>query len=237
MDTIPAKVNVLSFKGKNDIPSNFYEHDIYYDGIKFNCVEQAYQHAKAVKCERMDIATRLLHLKTGYEQWRCARAVQVDDRWADERVNIMRKILRCKLRFVPQYRELLSKSTGTIVEAVPGDKFWSSGLNKREACMHDPSTYPGKNVMGQLHMEMRELLKQHARVQADFMTVVDLMDEHSVLEAVMTDQNKEDGTFLTVIGGNDEQLIHDAVRGKLVEKYSVITKDYLVWNCVESREV
>lgn len=235
MATIPDKFDVLSFKGKNDILSNFYEHDIYYGGIKFNCVEQAYQHTKAVMCERMDIATRLLHLKTGYEQWRCAKAVQVDDRWADERVNIMRKILRCKLSFVPQYRELLSKSTGTIVEAVPGDKFWSSGLNKREACTHDPSTYPGKNVMGQLHMEMRELLKQHARVQADFMTVVDLFDEHSVLEAVMTDQNDDDGTFLTVIGGNDEQLIHDAVCGKLVEKYSVITNDYLVRNLSESR--
>lgn len=229
MDTTAttAIFNVLAYaEGKHVIPSNFYAHDIHYNDMKFNCVEQAFQHAKAVMYERMDIATRLIHLKTGSEQRRCGKVVLVDDRWIDERVNIMREILRCKLHNVPQYGEWLAKTTEMIVEAVPYDQFWSSGLSKQEAIKSDPSTYPGKNVMGQLHIEMRNLLKQHQRQNADYMLIADLMCEHSVLEMVWTEE-KDDGTYKTVIAGNDKHMIHEVVRDKLAEEYSVVTEGYL----------
>ena len=36
----------------------------------------------------------------------------------------------------------------TIVEAVPGDNFWSCGLSKEEVGWWDPVNWPGRNIIG-----------------------------------------------------------------------------------------
>ena len=46
-------------------------------------------------------------------------------------------------------------------EAVPGDNFWSSGLSKDQIPWTRASNWPGRNIMGTLHMELREQLKNH----------------------------------------------------------------------------
>ena len=207
---------VMVFKGKTDILSNFYEFPIYYNGMCFNCVEQAYQHAKAVMYERMDIATQLLHLKTGYQQWRCAKRIKVDERWGEARVYIMRDILVQKLHCQESYRNLLLQTDAFIVEAVPGDKFWSCGLTKEEALRRNPSTYPGKNIMGQLHMEVREIAKQRERVEADFRA------------AALALAGCEEVTFINIGVGNqleifttNESLVCERLQGVVSEAYSV----------------
>ena len=53
-----------------------------------------------------------------------------------------------------------------IVEAVPGDNFWPCGLSKEEVGWWNPENWPGKNIMGNLHMELREEVKEVERNRA-----------------------------------------------------------------------
>ena len=48
-----------------------------------------------------------------------------------------------------------------IVEAVPGDVYWSCGLDKEAASKTDPKHFPGQNMLGKLYMEIRAEYRKH----------------------------------------------------------------------------
>ena len=72
----------------------------------------------------------------------------------------MKQIIRRKFECVPRYRHELMKAKLTIVEAVPGDNFWSCGLSKEEVGWWNPENWPGRNIMGNLHMELRDEVRR-----------------------------------------------------------------------------
>jgi len=143
------------FKGKNHILSNFYPCTFQHFGKTFCCVEQAYQYEKATMYGRQDIADEIMKLRSGYQIWMAAKKITVDDRWEKCRVNSMRSILISRMFGSLEYRKKLESIKGIIVEAVPGDKFWSAGLNADQVLTTPQADWPGENVMGRLHMEMR----------------------------------------------------------------------------------
>ena len=71
-------------------------------------------------------------------------------------LEVMRVIVRGKSKCVPEYRRELLKSDDIIVEAVHGDNYWSCGLRTHET----KKTGQEKNIMGQLHDELRRELQQ-----------------------------------------------------------------------------
>ena len=71
----------------------------------------------------------------------------------------MKSILKCKLECVLDYKQLLLNSKGVIVEAVVNEGFWSSGLSKEKVFQRKSDDWPGKNMLGKLHMELREELR------------------------------------------------------------------------------
>ena len=146
---------VECFKGKTHILSNFYPCRFQHFGKTFCCVEQAYQYEKAVMHGRQDIADEIMKLQSGYQIWLAAKKIKVADRWEKCCVNSMRSILTSRLFTSVEYRNKLESIQGIIVEAVPGDTFWSVGLNADQVLSTPQTEWPGENVMGRLHMEMR----------------------------------------------------------------------------------
>ena len=65
----------------------------------------------------------------------------------------MKNILSAKLDCVREYKSLMLNSKGLIVEAVPGERFWSCGLSKAD--VYQQRSWSGDNMMGKLHMELR----------------------------------------------------------------------------------
>ena len=73
----------------------------------------------------------------------------------------MKRLIRAKAEHCSEYRDLLMTSDEKIIaEAVPDDKYWSAGLSRADIVWCDRSDWPGENMMGSLHMELRAQLRQ-----------------------------------------------------------------------------
>ena len=80
-----------------------------------------------------------------------------EESWEEEKLEVMRAIIRAKAESVPEYRRELLKCD-VIVEAVYGDNYWSCGLKTHDVPWTNEKDWPG-NIMGQLHMKLCEELK------------------------------------------------------------------------------
>ena len=67
----------------------------------------------------------------------------------------MRAIIRAKAECVPEYRRELLKWDD---EAIHYANYWSCGLKTHDMPWANEKDWPGKNIMGQPHMKMREEL-------------------------------------------------------------------------------
>ena len=77
---------------------------------------------------------------------------------------LMKDMLYAKVRQVEEVKEdLLKTGQKAIVEAVPGDFFWSAGISKEAAENTHPDFYPGQNILGRLWMEIREELQKEVK--------------------------------------------------------------------------
>ena len=154
-----AEGGLVCFKGKGDVLSNFFPSKFRHSGMMVNCVEQAYQYEKAMMYGCYDVASGIMKEQSAFKMWLMAKQIQVDDRWLKSRVRIMRGILQSRLAQDATYRQKLLCCDGIIVEAVRGDVFWSSGLDGVDVVATPQAEWPGENVMGRLHMEMRHTLR------------------------------------------------------------------------------
>ena len=152
--------NITAFKGKNNVFSNFYLCPLLVYGRSFKSAEHAYQFLKA-KCYGKDqLAETISRQINAYFAKRLARNIQPDEGWDHIKIDVMRDILIAKEKCVPEYRQHLLEAMDTlIVEAVPGDTFWSCGLSKDQ--LKWTTHWPGKNIMGLLHMERAIAMKAH----------------------------------------------------------------------------
>ena len=153
------KDDITYFKGAKDILSNFYSCNFKYEGFYYNCVEQAYQSAKAHKCGQDDIAVEIKLMTSGFQMWMAAKKIKNLDEWIGERVNVMRDIIQAKADYCVEYREKLLACDGLIVEAVTSDLFWAAGMDQKQLMKKDPSAWPGQNIMGGLHMKLRDSIR------------------------------------------------------------------------------
>ena len=105
------------------------------------------------------VASEIRESRSAGEAKRAGRKIITERNWDIAKLDIMRHIIRAKAQCVPEYGSELLRSNDIIVEAVPGDKFWSSGLSKEEVRWCSPENWPGMNMMGKLHIELRDEIK------------------------------------------------------------------------------
>lgn len=51
----------IAYRGRESIFSNFYPSPFEIDKTRFNCVEQFYQHSKAVACKNLERAQKIMN--------------------------------------------------------------------------------------------------------------------------------------------------------------------------------
>ena len=109
------------------------------------------------------------------------RKVHRFEKWENEKVGIMKSILKAKADQLEEVKdELLGTEDNIIAEAVVGDLFWSCGLTKEEASNTDPDHWPGQNVLGKLWMELRaEYREDEIKKKEAFTPVVRDKRKHS----------------------------------------------------------
>ncbi|KAI1697426.1 N-glycosidase [Ditylenchus destructor] len=74
----------------------------------------------------------------------------------------MKRALEAKFVQNKVLADRLIKTTNyVLIEANKDDQFWAVGLPVRHASLKNPEAWKGKNMLGQLLMELRERLKQN----------------------------------------------------------------------------
>lgn len=79
---------------------------------------------------------------------------KIAEAWHDEKINVMKEILRAKAKQHEDVQDALRRSGGRkIIENSPVDAFWGAGPDNK-----------GKNMVGKIWMEIRiEYKKHHGR--------------------------------------------------------------------------
>ena len=154
------------FRGYKYVLSNFYYCKLVIDGEKFNSSEKAYQVMKAKFHQVKDVEEELMKCDFVSQVKKISEKIKVSAEWIDKRVEVMRKILRAKADQCPTYRKKLLSCKGKIVEAIRGDLFWSAGLDEQDLKNRPMESWPGQNVLGQLHMEIRDELQEFLLTQS-----------------------------------------------------------------------
>ena len=157
--------NITTFMGEKESFSNFYPCSINVFDQQFQSAEHAYQYMKAKHHGMDDLAETIKRQQRACGTKQLAKdVIKVQDSWKAVRVDMMRSIIKAKAEQVDEYRrDLLTSGKNIIAEAVPGEFFWSCGLSKES--IKQPEDWPGKNMMGKLHMELREKLWQPSSVK------------------------------------------------------------------------
>ena len=152
--------NAQVFAGTRDKLSSFYPCRVVLRGKEFPTAEHAYVHEKATQNNRSDIATTVLRTQNVLEVKKMSNKIVEGRTWKENKVKVMKAIVESKTRMNDEVRkELIESGVEEIGEAVIGQDYWGIGISKEAAAKTNPSKWPGKNILGNLYMELRENLK------------------------------------------------------------------------------
>ena len=128
--------------------------------------EQEYQRQQAKFCGNFELARTLENTTDPVQCRRLAHTRLTADsrkRWREsgECRSVLKRVLERKFAQNKEARgKLLATGTTFLMEAVPGDFFWSSGLDPRFATRVDPREAPGQNWTGLILMRVRDQLQK-----------------------------------------------------------------------------
>jgi ribA/ribD-fused uncharacterized protein len=153
----------IFFWGKDDVFSNFYYSPFKHRGILFKWSEQAIMYRKAKLFSADKIAEQILKAQTpkACKDLGRSRQIPFDEKiWQENRKRIYKEVLFDKFSSSETIKAQLTYTMDkTLVEASPFDKIWGIGLAEDHPDVENPSKWKGLNLLGEVLMEVREILK------------------------------------------------------------------------------
>ena len=153
------EIRFFTVKGKFALFSNFASTPLTINAKEYQTVEHYFQSAKFLETDQEYAeVVRLAETPLEAKKLGQSREHQIHPEWANSRkgegisVQIMRRALFSKALQNSGFKNLLlsTKNDEVLIEASPYDSFWGEGRNKT-----------GKNMLGKLLMELREMLRSH----------------------------------------------------------------------------
>jgi ribA/ribD-fused uncharacterized protein len=149
---------ILKFRGEFFFLSNFYPCKVEYEGVVYPSVENAYQASKTAPHRRrefVDISPK--------EAKKRGKKVPLLQGWEGRKVEIMKELVWKKFSQNEELKEKLLETGNAILTEgnTWGDEFW--GVNLRKKDESSPWSYKGKNMLGQILMEVREKLRNEEK--------------------------------------------------------------------------
>ncbi len=156
------------FKGHTCVMSNMYACPIKYLGKDFSSTEHAYQWKKAVDIGSDDIADLILKARDGYAAKTLSHQLdrgKVTQWKLTSSVNVMKELINCKFNQVKVFRDACLDSGDAILMEATWDYFWGIGLLADQARNCKKERIPGKNVLGNIIMKVRDDYKAGVKGQ------------------------------------------------------------------------
>ena len=161
VDSTTETDSQIRFYGKNSCFSNFYRSPFVMRGIRFSCVEQAFQYGRACMANDYYTANQILSEPNPVVMKRLGKRfkAQSDDVLDKERA-IMAEAVELKFRADDSLNaKLLATHPKRILECNPYDKYYSTGLQSNNDQL-DQLNFPGKNHLGLILESVRDKLKK-----------------------------------------------------------------------------
>lgn len=151
-------------KEKNGHFSNWSEHSIIENDIYFRTLEHYIMYYKAMLMNDHVIANKIATDSTitvnQVKQLGKEISYFDPDLWDQNKRHIIKKGLLLKVDQHPELIDLLLETNNKMIaEASPYDKIWGIGISKTDPRALDPYKWPGKNILGEAWMEVRNFIK------------------------------------------------------------------------------
>lgn len=176
LDTIPENLTTkikeekevkggIAYRGRESIYSNFYPSSFEIDGTNYNSVEQYYQHSKAVACNNLERARKIMKCTDPRRIKELGDGVRNGNNWLPERVSTLYKGTLAKFQQNPDLAVALV-STGSLglFEATT-DYFFGCGIGL-QSTKWSTKEWTGENVAGRIVMKVRAELTGEAAPDA-----------------------------------------------------------------------
>lgn len=154
--------NVVAFYSSNAIFSNLNsKFSFKIEGKTYNCPEQYFQSCKAIHFNDTETASKIVSTLDPHKQLQLGKSVRGYNHasWMKKARNVLLNANLAKYNQNDQARSLLlDTGEATLVESSPSTE-WGSGVRLHEKDSTNPSAWKGKNVMGQILMEVRKNLR------------------------------------------------------------------------------
>lgn len=133
---------------------------IHFQGKQYRSVEHAYQSLKAVSMGQDQLAYKIANARhAGAAKAMSHEIPKPDDRWTQKNLQIMEDLLQARADTDETFcKTLLMTGDKTIVHPVK-DMLWGTGLTAGLTNQTDQHYWPGKNLFGQMLMDLRTTLK------------------------------------------------------------------------------
>lgn len=151
------------FQTFEHVLSNSYPYEVRFQGRNFKSAEHAYQYSKAADCGYHRLTTKI----EGARHAGVAKAISSNgipeeegSQWEQKHGNVMMDILTAKYQQCPEFQEALKASGDRIILQATRDKFWGTGLSPEISKHTTPEFWPGKNMLGAMLAELREMFRE-----------------------------------------------------------------------------
>ncbi|MCC9000273.1 MAG: NADAR family protein [Candidatus Contendobacter sp.] len=144
--------DITSFRGEHAFLSNFHPAEILFEGERYPTVEHAFQAAKTLDAGQRE-TVRLAATPTLAK--RLGRKVTLRRDWETVKVALMRDLLRLKFQQPALCERLLATGETRLIEGNRwNDRTWG--------CVWVKTQWVGRNLLGQLLMQVRTELQGHS---------------------------------------------------------------------------
>ena len=144
--------------------SNWFPSEFIIDCFEYQHVEQYFMSQKARIFQNPKIHTKILLTRSPKECKALGRRLGTGSMplWNTLKYDIMKTAVREKF---PQNENLqkflLNTGDKILVEASPYDIIWGIGLSVKDAIETPPISWPGRNLLGEILMEVRAELREY----------------------------------------------------------------------------
>lgn len=148
----------IGFYSKHSFLSNFFPCKLVINGQRFVNSEQAYQYNKALICNRDDIAKSVKECTIPKKIKRFGDKADPLPEWEEKKEEVMKCILIGKFSQNEQLREKLIRTDNAQLLECTSNRYWGTGWRFEAEGWKKGLTFPGRNRLGVLLAEVRELL-------------------------------------------------------------------------------
>lgn len=170
-DILPERVktrrrgNGIAFQGETAYFSNFYPCQVVFEGLKFNCSEQAYQYTKAIAVNKEGSAHKIKMLSDPQEIKHKGDKLPTTPGWEAQKLSVMENIVYHKFMQNAVLKNKLCDTMDLPLYESTTNLFWGCGL-RLNARQWNSGIFPGKNHMGEILMRTRTKLQDGRKSRA-----------------------------------------------------------------------